>query len=136
MAPVHILNLYSANVMLFVLQFASFRVDPESGNYTLHLGAFMLGTAGHGGACVDTGNMNGMQFTSYDRDNDLSGINCASTRHGAWWYNSCDKANFNSILHTDSTYTENRGIEWDTKRQVIHQTRMQIKPIYVDGIII
>ena len=33
---------------------------------------------------------NGMKFTTYDQDNDLSLLdNCASGRAGGWWYNEC-----------------------------------------------
>jgi len=31
----------------------------------------------------------GMDFTTYDRDNDGNNKNCANSRGGGWWYNSC-----------------------------------------------
>ncbi|XP_071790265.1 ficolin-2-like [Asterias amurensis] len=34
-------------------------------------------------------------FSTYDYDGDNSGSNCASTYHGAWWYNSCHNSNLN-----------------------------------------
>ena len=45
---------------------------------------------------------NGMMFTTRDRDNDLSGINCASdSRRGGWWYNACAHINLNGNYEGD-----------------------------------
>ena len=38
---------------------------------------------------------NGMQFSTYDQDNDKRNSNCAYGVQGAWWYNSCYHANLN-----------------------------------------
>jgi len=32
---------------------------------------------------------NGMNFSTYDQDNDVSMVHCAATRFGGWWFNEC-----------------------------------------------
>ncbi|CAG2194302.1 unnamed protein product [Mytilus edulis] len=40
---------------------------------------------------------NNMHFSTYDRDNDRSSLNCAAhnTLKGAWWYNNCWRSSLN-----------------------------------------
>ena len=38
---------------------------------------------------------NGMQFSTFDADNDNNGDNCAYKAQGGWWYNTCYRANLN-----------------------------------------
>ena len=45
---------------------------------------------------------NGKQFSTYDRDNDKSSINCAHHEQGAWWYTHCYEANLNGPHNTPS----------------------------------
>ena len=62
-----------------------FRVGPESGNYKLSV-------TGYDRYSTVPNKMwyhNYMMFTTYDRDNDRSGINCARSWKGGWWYNGC-----------------------------------------------
>ena len=64
---------------------------------------------------------NGMKFSTYDQDNDLSsGGNCAPTRGGGWWFNNC----FWACLTCDQSYSE-----WDSLSEVYpDNSRMMIKP--------
>ena len=41
----------------------------------------------------DLANSNSMKFSTFDRDNDLSGSNCAATYKMPWWNNNCGDAN-------------------------------------------
>ena len=45
---------------------------------------------------------NGMQFSTFDADNDNYGDSCAYVYQGGWWYNACYRANLNG-LHTISS---------------------------------
>jgi len=50
------------------------------------------------------GYMDGMRFTTHDRDQDAwSRGNCANLHHGAWWYRQCYVANPNGIYLTPGT---------------------------------
>lgn len=48
--------------------------------------------------------VNGMMFTTLDKDNDLyNDGNCATLIKGAWWFNNCAFSNLNG-LYTDSNF--------------------------------
>ena len=38
---------------------------------------------------------NGMQFSTFDADNDNYGGHCVYEHQGGWWYNACYRANLN-----------------------------------------
>ncbi|KAG5278233.1 hypothetical protein AALO_G00096690 [Alosa alosa] len=62
-------------------QYTSFSVDPETFGYTLRVGSYVDGGAGD-----DLTYHNGMKFTTYDKDQDLHGDNCAKILLGAFWF--------------------------------------------------
>jgi len=61
----------------------------------------------------------GMMFSTYDKDNDLSTVGCVEGRPGAWWFNRC----FWACL------TCNTNHQWDTlPGDHLVNSRMMIKP--------
>ena len=72
-------------------KYSSFHVmDGTTANlYKLEVGGY-TGTAGD-----YMSYNNGRNFTTYDRDNDGYGNNCAKTWKGAWWYDKCTYSNLN-----------------------------------------
>jgi len=51
--------------------------------------------------------MNGMEFSTYDRDRDQTPyVNCAKGYHGAWWYRVCFHANPNGLYLTPGTHND------------------------------
>ena len=72
------------------LSYNNFAVGPANSQYQLNISGFT-------GITTDpfsTHNINGMKFTTKDRDNDKSSNNCAvKSGHGkdtgGWWYNNC-----------------------------------------------
>ena len=61
------------------------RVEAEDQGYRLHIGGYS-GTAGDG--MTGSISLNGMRFSTQDRDNDKAGsFHCARANKGAWWFN-------------------------------------------------
>ena len=77
-------------------EYDTFRVESESQYYRIHVG-------GYSGDLCDVMNLdhvqNGMNFSTYDRDNDMHGsVHCAvqgGRGGGGWWYNNCVNFNLN-----------------------------------------
>ena len=73
---------------------------------------------------------NSMQFTTYDRDNDLHGGNCAIQFNGAWWYNACHASNLNGLYLSGSHTSYGNGInwfDWHGNQYSLNTTVMMIK---------
>ncbi|XP_055365143.1 microfibril-associated glycoprotein 4-like isoform X2 [Betta splendens] len=94
-------------------QYSSFSISPEYLNYQLHLGSFTGGDAGD-----SLTHHNSTKFTTFDKDLDMSGNNCARHYFGGFWYNACHWANPTGIYAphgTNGTSTTNSiHIAWKT----------------------
>ena len=77
------------------LSYHHFRVGPPSDDYQLSISGFSGNTTDP----ISIRIINGMKFTTRDRDNDPWGINCAVNHGGGnaggWWYNDCSHINLN-----------------------------------------
>jgi len=90
----------------YLAEYAYFSIRGESNNYALSsLGQFR----GNTGDSL-TYHL-GQQFSTKDRDNDNSDVNCAELSHGGWWYKSCQNSNLNGEWGSIST---GQGINWAT----------------------
>ena len=57
-----------------------------------------MNVAGYSGDAGDSFSiLNGMMFTTKDRDHDTYSLNCAARFKGAWWYTNCSPSNLNAI---------------------------------------
>jgi len=74
-------------------EYSTFRVLTEADNYILQESGYS-GNAGFDAFRY----LNGVMFSTYDRDNDLSGVlNCAvDADSGGFWYRSCSSCNVNA----------------------------------------
>ena len=73
-------------------------------NYALTLGSY------HGTTGDALSGHSGMPFTTFDRDNDSYGSNCAVSFTGAWWYGACHSSNLNGKWKEGG----NKGPRWST----------------------
>ncbi|KFB38519.1 hypothetical protein ZHAS_00005927 [Anopheles sinensis] len=86
-------------------KYDEFEIGSETEEYELKKLGTYSGTAGH--SLVDN---KGKKFSTFDRDNDLSGHNCAADLHGAWWYWSCTYTNLNGRYQ--NTTNEWSALTW------------------------
>ena len=110
------------------IDMADFRGDKKYAYYNFFMvgnaaSKFKLQVAGYNGTAGDSilygsgrDNLNGMAFTTPDRDNDLhgAGYNCAHGSKGGWWFNACMQSQLNGIYHHDTTPSAWEGVIWRT----------------------
>ena len=103
------------------LHYNEFKVGSATDEYPLTIGGFT------GITPTDpfvSGRHNGMKFSTYDNDNDQTGVNCAAQignagDNGGWWYNTCWSINLNyqynpvehGFVHLAGTWYNPRWIE-------------------------
>ena len=94
----------ASNLQWYWAEYNTFRVDDESTGYKLNVG-------GHKGTAGDSMTyMNGMKFSTRDRDNDYWSSSCATHADegdgGGFWYNDCSY----NFMNSPSAGT--RGFVW------------------------
>ncbi|XP_030047481.1 fibrinogen gamma chain isoform X2 [Microcaecilia unicolor] len=108
----------------------TFRVAPETDKFRLTYSYFISGDAGDAFDGYDFGDdpsdkfrtsHNGMQFSTYDQDNDKFEGNCAKQDGSGWWMNRCHAAHLNGKYYTGGDYKSpslvyDNGIIWATLR--------------------
>lgn len=89
-----------------------FRVGSEDDKYRLMYGFYYGGDAGDAFAGFDFGDdpsdkfytsHNGMQFSTFDNDNDKFDGNCALQDGSGWWMNRCHAAHLNGKYYQGKT---------------------------------
>ena len=104
-------------------EYDTFRVESESQYYRIHVGGYsgdlcdVMNINDEGGIKVS----NGMNFSTYDLDNDLSAdFNCASAWAGGWWYQACYRFNANGAYQEDFSVFYNRDWRYlSTSRMIL-----------------
>ena len=106
------------------LSYSSFQIGPASYNYQLSISGYK------GNVTSDpfsTHSLNGMPFTTKDRDNDKWSKNCAVSggggNAGGWWYNSC------SYIFLNHQYKSTHGIVISGSYSATSFTEMKIRPL-------
>lgn len=100
-----------------------FRVGPETDKYRLTYAYFIGGDAGDAFDGYDFGDdpsdkfftsHNGMQFSTWDNDNDKFEGNCAEQDGSGWWMNKCHAGHLNGIYYQG---------KWTPNVRVINKSR-------------
>ena len=104
------------------LSYNNFAVGPANSQYQLSISGF----TGINDDPFSTYNINGMKFTTKDRDNDKSNGNCAvdyeGNNGGGWWYRYC------SHIRLNHKYKNSYNIYLYGKWYPLSFTEMKIKP--------
>ena len=72
-------------------KYTSFKIGNPQTKYKLMYGQFSSGNIRDA-----LGIAKEMRFSTFDRDNDNAGSNCASDYKGAWWHDACFDSNLNN----------------------------------------
>ena len=106
------------------MSYKSFSVGPANSQYQLSISGFT-------GVTTDPfathGPLNGMKFTTKDRDNDKHGGNCAVSggggNAGGWWHHSC------SHIYVNHQYKHRLSIYLNRAYHSLPFIEMKIKPV-------
>nr|XP_061792102.1 fibrinogen gamma chain-like [Nerophis lumbriciformis] len=129
--------------------YAMFRVAPEADMYRLTYGYYFGGDAGDAFDGFHFGDdpsdkyftsHNGMQFSTFDKDNDKYDGNCAQQDGSGWWMNRCHAAHLNGKYYQGGVYTAkdagefgfDNGVIWVTwhdRWYSLKETTMKIIPV-------
>ncbi|XP_076995852.1 fibrinogen gamma chain [Tamandua tetradactyla] len=128
--------------------YSTFRVAPEADKYRLTYTYFIGGDAGDAFDGYDFGedpsdkfftSHNGMQFSTWDNDNDKFDGNCAEQDGSGWWMNKCHAGHLNGVYYQGGTYSKastpngyDNGIIWATWKSrwySMKKTTMKIIPL-------
>ena len=107
------------------LSYHQFRVGPASDDYWLSISGFSGNTTD---PITGIQLLNGMKFTTRDRDNDKWSSNCAvhhaGGNAGGWWYNVCSRMNPNNQYN--SIYSVHLNSQWHSFSFI----EIKIRPLY------
>ncbi|XP_053179502.1 fibrinogen-like protein 1 [Scomber japonicus] len=120
-------------------EYKNFKVADEKDHYRLSFGDY-VGTAGDALSgsdqigVSDWASHQGIQFSTYDQDNDNYNGNCAQEDKGGWWFNKCHSANLNGLYYPDGHYSAvtDDGVVWYTWRGWWYSLKtsvMKLRPI-------
>ena len=82
----------------YSVEYDTFRVESKASNYKIRVTGYSgdVYDVMNYGTIADRWFHNGMNFSTYDRDNDRRiGYNCASSYGGGWWFNACARFTLN-----------------------------------------
>ena len=114
-------DMYDCDGVRKYARYSYFHVEGSSVNYKLHVSGYS-GTAGD--SIAGGHNINGMQFTTWDRDNDQrSHSNCAVQYRGGWWFNGCFGSHLNGPYICGSVQSSFLGVIWDSFRGGSHSLK-------------
>ncbi|KAF4517766.1 hypothetical protein B566_EDAN002971 [Ephemera danica] len=110
-------------------QYSHFKIYSEAEYYKLEIDGY----EGNGGDSLNDPwyGSNNSPFSTYNRDNDRSSLNCASMLKGGWWWKSCGRGLNGLYLNDPQDLTARQGIVWFRWRgwdYTLKRASMMIKP--------
>ncbi|XP_062570728.1 fibrinogen C domain-containing protein 1-B-like [Saccostrea cucullata] len=104
--------------------YSTFYIGDEDSKYMLAVSGYN-GTAGD--SLIDF--HNGMRFSTKDQDNDMSGGDCATKYHGAWWHEDCYQSNLNGQYATSALigYNYPVWVTFNDSFEALKRTVMMIR---------
>lgn len=121
-----------------------FTIGDESTNYVLNVSyangnsSYDINLTNLGNTGDALGSHSGLQFSTYDQDNDdFSEGHCAQSGGGGWWYHNCLDSHLTGMYYQNFTMPENHfdGIIWEgfsIERESLKKAVMAIRPICED----
>ena len=121
-----------------------FSIGDESENYKLNIDIDVVGGGSSYNSTLSGGTHDaldkhsGLQFSTYDKDNDMnSGVHCAESRGGGWWYRNCIHSHLTGKFYSTGVMpaSANDGIIWEgvtTGVESLKRAVMAIRPICND----
>ncbi|XP_059470370.1 angiopoietin-4 [Neocloeon triangulifer] len=110
-------------------QYSHFKIYSEAEYYKLEIDGY----EGNGGDSLNDPwyGSNNSPFSTYNKDNDRSSLNCASMLKGGWWWKSCGRGLNGLYLNDPQDLTARQGIVWFRWRgwdYTLKRASMMIKP--------
>ncbi|KAF7286088.1 hypothetical protein GWI33_008035 [Rhynchophorus ferrugineus] len=110
-------------------QYSHFKIYSEGEYYKLEIDGY----EGNAGDSLNDPwyGSNNSPFSTYNRDNDRSSLNCASMLKGGWWWKSCGRGLNGLYLNDPQDLTARQGIVWFRWRgwdYTLKKSVMMIKP--------
>ncbi|CAH0546667.1 unnamed protein product, partial [Brassicogethes aeneus] len=110
-------------------QYSHFKIYSEAEYYKLEIDGY----EGNAGDSLNDPwyGSNNSPFSTYNRDNDRSSLNCASMLKGGWWWKSCGRGLNGLYLNDPQDLTARQGIVWFRWRgwdYTLKKAVMMIKP--------
>ncbi|XP_028273155.1 fibrinogen gamma chain [Parambassis ranga] len=129
--------------------YTMFRLGPEVDMYRLTYGYYLGGDAGDAFDGFDFGDdpsdkfytsHNGIQFSTFDKDNDKYEGNCAQQDGSGWWMNRCHAAHLNGKYYQGGRYSEKDAgefgydngiiwVTWHSRWYSLKETTMKLIPL-------
>jgi len=112
--------------------YSRFSVGDADSDYQLHVRGYS-GSAGNNLARdTDSAYLDGMKFSTWDRDNDLSSRHCVGCCGGPWWHRDCTSSALNGKYFPRGSHTDvsGQGVRWDGFAglgESLKQAKMMIK---------
>ncbi|GFS05420.1 angiopoietin-related protein 1, partial [Elysia marginata] len=109
----------------YVALYKTFKLENEANKYRIRLGKV---TSSIDGGRYGLSYSNNAKFSTFDKDNDDSSLQCAVSNKGGWWYKSCEYSKLNAPWRDGKIISAWRGA---SKILQAVSTSMKIRPFLI-----